>query len=200
MGPSLLLTAVLAASGCPTIDWPPGGDFVAQEKWFGFGTNLMLLDADEQPFGVIEEKVLSVGVQMRVKNREGQLVLTAKERVLSWGREYRLKDCAGRLVATLEERVLDSAFSLASTRYDLTLADGRRFDSTLRSWLGTSLAFTENGSTVAVVERPMFGLRDTWKGSAQPELAAVAAPGGGAEDPGGQRDERRMKGETPDFL
>ena len=175
MGSSVLLAVALAASGCPAIDWPPDGDFVVQEQWFGFGTNLMLLGADEQPFGVIEEKVLSVGIQMRMKNQDGELVLTAKEKVLSWGREYRITDCAGRLVATLEERVLDSLFSLASTSYDLTLADGRQFDSTMRRWLGTSLEFTDNGSTVAVVERPMFGLRDTWTGSAPPALAPAAA-------------------------
>lgn len=175
MAPGVLLAAALAASGCPTIDWPLDGHFVVQEQWFGFGTNLMLLGADEESFGVIEEKLLSVGAQMRIKNQDGELVLTAKEQVLSWGREYQITDCAGRLVATLEERVLDSAFSLASTSYGLTLADGRQFDSTMRSWLGTSLEFTEDGSAVAVVERPMFGIRDTWTGKAPPELAPVAA-------------------------
>ena len=175
MGPSVVLAAALAASGCPTIDWPASGNFVVQEQWFGFGTNLTLVNADEQPFGVIEEKLLSVGAQMRIKNQDGELVLTAKEQVLSWGREYRITDCAGRLVATLQERVLASVFSLASTSYELTLADGRQFDSTMRRWLGTSLEFTENGSTVAVLERPMFGIRDTWMAMAPPELAPAAA-------------------------
>lgn len=130
--------------------------YVMKEKFFSWGDDFAIQDAQGRDAFFVDGKAFSFGDQLSFQDMAGNELAYIKQKVFAWGKTYEVFR-SGKLAAVVKKEM----FALFRCRFTVDVpgpddleAEGDFFDH--------EYAFMRHGETVAQVSKRWFSLTDTY--------------------------------------
>ena len=132
------------------------GRYVMKQKWFSFGDDFVIRDADGRDAFHVDGKVFSIGDQLTLEDPSGRVLALIDQKLLSWGPTYEIWK-GNQLAAVVKKSVFTffrCEFTVDVPGPDDLVAEGDFWEH--------EYTFSRSGRPVASVSKKYFSWTDTY--------------------------------------
>jgi uncharacterized protein YxjI len=130
--------------------------YVLKEKFFSWGDDFAIQDAQGRDAFFVDGKAFSFGDQLSFQDMAGNELAYIKQKVFAWGKTYEVFR-SGKLAAVVKKEM----FTLFKCRFSVDVPGPDDLEAE-GDFLDHEYAFMRHGETVAQVSKRWFSLTDTY--------------------------------------